>query len=271
VKRLIVLLLLFVPGVTQAGSCGFHYGNSYNHKSYHGYSTYHKGSYYWQGGYYGGDNHYSAGYYQPGYYDYHQNYNHYVQPYYIKYKAVIPLVEVPTYGIYVQDSPPERVVPAPASVASSADSKLDRILVLSEKTSKDVDSLRVRVEVLEGKRSPEPVRNTAVKPPEPAVSEEQAVVDLLHKNCFACHESSSVAKYKSKVAFFVDLGEGKSEIAVKKDDKLEPLTPQTLKRIKNAVADKSMPPEKDNSGHPIVMSDDERKRVIAFLDKLIGK
>ncbi len=257
-NRLVVLLLFSVPVYTQASSCGF---KSYN--SYHGYSTYQNGSYYWQGGYYNGDSHYSAGYYAPGYYDY----NHYTQPYFIKYKAVIPLIEIPTYGIYVKDSPPDRmtapVTPTTAS-ASSVDGKLDKILALTEKTSKDVDNLRVRVEVLEGKRSPEPPARAPVD-----VNPDQVAIDILHKNCYACHESKAVAVHKSRVVLFVK-GDAGDEMATLKDSKVEPLSPAVLKKVRDVVADKSMPPEKDKDGKAVaVMSDDERKKVLAFLAKYV--
>jgi hypothetical protein len=261
-KRLVVLFLLFVPAVTQAGSCGYHYG-SYGHNSYYSYSPSYSNSYYWPGGYYGGGGGYSPGYYAPGYYEYYNN--HYSQPYFIKYKAVIPLVELPTYGVYVQDSPPERVVTSTApAVTSNLDSKLDKILTLTEKTSKDVDSLRVRVELLEGKRTAEPSRNVA-----PAADPDQEAVNILHTRCYACHEAKAVMTSRSKVTLFVKTDAG-DEMATIKDGKPDMLPLNVIKKVKDVLTDKSMPPEKDKDGHAVaVMSDDERRKALAFITKVM--
>lgn len=273
-KRVGVLLLLLVPCLAQAGSCGYRYGG-YGHATYHGYSSYHQGSYYWPGGYYAGDSYYRQGYYSPGYYDY----NHYTQPYFIKYKAVIPLVELPTYGVYVQDSPPDRpTAPSPAVSSSSVDSKLDKILTLTEKTAKDVDSLRVRVEILESRKLVEspPAKDT--------VSPEQEVVDLFYNSCYACHGEATASKLvKNKkneevmigggVVLFVDVGSGQSEMANRDSGKnIKPLSKTTLEKVDKALTENRMPTDKTHEGKPVPGLDDkDRQKMIAFVRKEIAK
>jgi hypothetical protein len=297
------LTLAALAGAARAGSCGFHgysygghgRGHSYDHgRSYHGYSSYYPGSHYWAGGYYGGDAHYGAGYYAPGYYANHggsyspcHQEKVYVQPYFIKQVAVVPLVEQAAYGAYYAAGPsltpapygapnPAQYNPAQTSMPSAAagvDSKLDKILTLTEQTSGRLARLEARVGTLEGGGRPgagslgSPAQAAPPPPPGPPEAAQapaggpQAVLAALHARCAGCHEARVSARRGGKFTLFVADG-ANAELAVPNaEGKPQPLPAGHLRKVVAALTDGTMPPEKDAEGRAVPRRHRQRPQV----------
>lgn len=278
---LVSVALLYPQREIRAGNCtyrGYGYSSSYSQN----YSpSYGDRRYYWHGGYYGGDRYYPAGSYSAGYYSYPaKSYNYYEDPVFIKYKAVIPLVELPSYGAYYQPPPPTPgTAPTasaptatgynPAIPTSNVEGKLDRLLMLSEQTSGRLTRLEARVVAIESKTGTTPAPEPARLPGggEDALAD---VPNLFHARCASCHEEKVAATKGKKFVMFVS-GPMGVEMA-QKDGKgeLVQIPAEAMKKIEHELSEGNMPPAKSADGKPVQgITPDERKRMIDFVKRVL--
>lgn len=260
-----LLTLLSAAPASFAGSCGFH-----------GYSS--RG--YWPGGYWSGGGGYSAGYYAPGYY---KTYSYYEEPVFIKFKAVVPLVELPTYGAYVVQPPPVAApghpaaapaMPTPAAAAGATDSKLDEIISLTKQNLSRTASLESRMSAVEervGIARPPATPSATPKAPAETAKDAPDGPTVLYNRCASCHEAKSAPTLGKNVVLFVTTAEGPEMAGVGADGKPEVLSQAVLKKVEKELAGKTMPPESGKDGKPVpAMPEAERKVALDFIRRVLA-
>lgn len=242
------------------------------------------GHHYWPGGYYSGSAHYPAGHYNAGYYKNVVTYDHsthiadYVQ--YRRYVAVVPLVELPSYGSYY--TPPSTGTPQPApskpDMPAPSDAMKKEILdaikgVASQVTtmSTRIDDIDKRVKALEsGAKPPD------TKPTDPFKTDKApTAVQMMFNRCASCHDSTVATKMGGEFTMFVSERDAdgnitKSQLAKLTKSKLatDPLDERDLKKVKFKISNRKMPPKADVNGKAVdEVPEEERKAMVAWLEE----
>lgn len=240
---------------------------------------YRSGYSYWPGGHWCGGGGYGAGYYKAGYYRSYAAYyeSPVLKPYFVRYLAVLPLAELPTYGAYAETAKatpaaaPAAMPPAAPAATSSLEAKLDRVLALSEQTLNRVGTLEQRVSAVEARVgiAPAPAGGPPAAP-RAAGADAPDVPTMLHAACARCHEAKVAAKLGKRFVCFADGPDGAEMAKLGPDGKPAQLARADLQKMRDQLAKGKMPPETDAEGHPVKpMSEADRKRAVAFLDEAL--
>lgn len=267
-KKLAVLLLLFSSGELYAGSCGYYGRSAYG------------SSYFWPGGYWSGGGGYAAGWYKSGYYPSYSSYNYYEEPVYIRYKVVVPLVDLPSYAIqYPTVATAPAVAPAmpatyptpsapAAGVAAGVDSKLDELLNLTKQNLSRTARLEARMDIVETKIG---VPKAPSTPPPDSPGKEDDGPTVFFNRCASCHEAKVAQKLGKNLVLFVTTEEGPQMATLGADGKPAALPLETLNKVVTELTQKTMPPEKTKDGKNVpIMPEGERKIALDFIRGILA-
>lgn len=246
------------------------------------------GHHYWPGGYHSGSVGYPAGHYSAGYYKNAVTYDDrvYVADHvkFRRYVAVVPLVELPSYGSYYVQPPtgtprsePE-AKPAPAPADGMKKEILEAIKgVATQVTTMNtrIDGLEGRIKALEGSKPD----SKPVDPPKPdgkpvdpfkAPTAASKGLELMHTYCGSCHSAKSAKTAGGDYVMFLEDKDGNVLLGKLSKSGLasDPLSDDDLKSSKRKMLKKAMPPKKNAKGEVIPeVPDADRQAMVAWVDE----